>query len=65
MTTGKLAFLLGYKLKLNYCYLTLDIAPVLSKEFLDVQATIECRFILKCVCDMIITYSQYNMKTLI
>ena len=30
-----------------------DIVPVLSKEFLDVQATLECRFTLKRVCDMI------------
>ena len=32
-------------------------APVLSKESLDIQATIECRFTLKRVRDMIITYS--------
>ena len=30
-----------------------DIWPVLSKEFLDVQATLECRFTLKRVCGMI------------
>ena len=35
---------------------TSDIAPVLSKEFLDIQATIECRFALKRVRHMIITY---------
>ena len=35
-----------------------DIPPVLSKEFLDIQATIQCRFTLKRVDDMIITYSQ-------
>ena len=35
----------------------LDMVPVSSKEFLDIQATIECRFILKHVCGMIITYS--------
>ena len=29
-----------------------------SKEFLDIQATIECRFTLKRVRDMIRTYSQ-------
>ena len=34
-----------------------DIAPVLNKEFLDIQATIECRFTLKLVRDMIIIYS--------
>ena len=39
---------------------TSDIAPVLSKEFLDTQATIECGFTLKRVHDMIRTYSQMN-----
>ena len=33
---------------------------VLSKEFLDIQVTIECGFTLKCVCDMIRTYSQMH-----
>ena len=37
---------------------TSDIAPVSSKEFLDIHATIECRFTLKRVRDMIRTYSQ-------
>ena len=36
---------------------TSDIATVSSKEILDIQATIECRFTLKCVRDIIITYS--------
>ena len=36
---------------------TLDIASVSSKEFLDIHATTECRFTLKCVCDMIKTHS--------
>ena len=36
---------------------TSDIAPVSSKEFLDIQATTECRFILKRICDMIGTHS--------
>ena len=36
---------------------TSDITPVLSKEFLDLQATTEHRFTLKRVRDMIITYS--------
>ena len=35
-----------------------DIAPVLSKEFLVGQATVECRFTLKCVRGMIIAYNQ-------
>ena len=34
---------------------TLDLAPVLSKEFLGIQANIDCGFTLKCVGDMIIT----------
>ena len=33
-----------------------DFAPASSKEFLDIQATIECRFTLKRVRDMIKTY---------
>ena len=39
---------------------SLYFAPVLSKEFVDIQATIECGFTLKCVCDMIRTYSQMH-----
>ena len=35
-----------------------DFAPASSKEFLDIQATIECGFTLKRVRDMIITYSK-------
>ena len=37
---------------------TSDFAPALSKEFLDIQATINFAFILKCVPDMTRTYSQ-------
>ena len=36
--------------------LTSDIAPVSSKEFLDTQGTIDCRFTLKGICDMIRTH---------
>ena len=36
---------------------TSDIASVSSKEFLHIHITIECRFTLKCVCDMIKTHS--------
>ena len=32
-------------------------APALSKEFLDIQATVECGFTLKFVRDMIKTYN--------
>ena len=35
-----------------------DFAPASSKEFLDIQATIECGFTLKRVRDMIRTYNQ-------
>ena len=34
-----------------------DFAPASSKEFLDIQATIECGFTLKRVRDMTKTYS--------
>ena len=36
--------------------------PVWSKEFLDIQATIECTFPLKRVLDMIITYNKVRVK---
>ena len=39
---------------------TPDIAPVLSKEFLDIQATIECGFTLKRVRDIIRKYSEFG-----
>ena len=37
-----------------------DIAPVSSKEFLDIQATIECGFTMKRVRHMIRAYSQMH-----
>ena len=37
-----------------------DFAPGSSKEFLDIQAAIECGFTLKRVRDMTRTYSQYK-----
>ena len=45
----------------EYCCCQLkssDIAPVLSKEFLHIQATVECRLTLKWLGDIIIRYSQ-------
>ena len=42
----------------------LDIAPVSTKRLLDIQATMKCRFTLKRVRDMIITYSLINMFSL-
>ena len=38
-----------------------DYALASSKEFLDIQATIECGFTLKCVRDMIRTYNCFYM----
>ena len=37
---------------------TSDLASVSSKEFLDIQVTLECRFTLKHVRDMIRTYNE-------
>ena len=37
-----------------------DFAPASSKEFLDIQVTIEYGFTLKRVCDMVSTYSQMH-----
>ena len=39
---------------------TPDIASVLSKEFLDIQATIECGLTLKRMRDIIKTYSEFG-----
>ena len=50
----------------HYAVYKVYIAPVSSKEFLDIQENIECGFTLKCVRDMIRTYStmkQYINKT--
>ena len=38
------------------------LVPVSSKEFLDIQVTIECGFTLKCIHDMIKTYSQMHRR---
>ena len=38
--------------------LTSDVVPVSNKEFLNIQATIERRFTLKSVRDMIVTYNN-------
>ena len=37
---------------------TSDFTPALGKEFLEIQANIECGLTLKCVHDMIRTYSE-------
>ena len=41
---------------------TSDIATTLTKGFLDIQSTIECRFNLERVRDVIITYSQCTVQ---
>ena len=41
---------------------TLNIAPVLSKDFLYIQATIKSRLTLKRARDMITTYRQQTLK---
>ena len=45
------------KIELNWTQIS-DFAPASSKEFLDIQATIEWGFTLKRVRDMIRTYNQ-------
>ena len=40
---------------------TSHIALVLSKEFLDIQETVECRFTLKRICDMTRTYWHQHL----
>ena len=40
---------------------TSDTTPASSKDFLDIQAAIECRLSLKHVRDMIITNSQIHL----
>ena len=40
--------------------ITSDMALVSSKEFLDIQATVECGFTVERVGDMIRTYSQMH-----
>ena len=42
---------------------TSDIAPVSSKRFIGIQATIECGFTLKRVRDMMRTYSSQMHRT--
>ena len=41
-----------------------DFAPALSKELLEIEATIECGFTPKRVRDMIRTYSQTQVDVL-
>ena len=44
----------------EYLSVRVHLTPASSKEFLDIQATIECGFTLKRVRDMIKTYSQMH-----
>ena len=45
----------------NPVAVTSNIAPVSSKNFLDIPATTACSFIFKCVRDMIRTYRVKNV----
>ena len=47
------------------CHLNSAITPVWSKEFLDIQATIECGFTLKYVRGMIRTYRLVSILPLL
>ena len=40
---------------------TSDFEPASSKEFFDIQATIECGFNMKCIRDMTRIYSQVSI----
>ena len=51
----------GYGSNLVAVIETSDTTPVLSKKLLDFQETIECRFTLKHVRDMIKKYSQMHL----
>ena len=42
---------------------TSNIAPVSSMEFLNIQATVECKFTLKCARGMIRTYCKNILTT--
>ena len=63
-----LAKLLSVRLGISSCWFgslcsnLTGIAPVSTKEFLDINGNIECGFTVKCVCDMIITYSRMEGK---
>ena len=45
---------------MNYVVVGLNPVAVSRKKFLDIQAIIECRFTLKRLRDMIITYSSLS-----
>ena len=48
----------GCGIESSCSHLNSDFAPASSKEFLNIQATIECEFILKCIHDMIRTVKK-------
>ena len=52
----------GYGFESRYSHLNLDIKPVLSSEFLDIQANTKYRFTLKLVCDMMRTHNHWYWK---
>ena len=51
----------GCGFKSCWNHLNLDVVPVLSKEFLDIQATIDCGFTLNHVLDIIRRYCQMHL----
>ena len=55
-----LAKQLSVRLRTKWLWIRVPLTPVSSKELLEIQANIECRFILKHVRDMTITYSQMH-----
>ena len=56
--------LCGCEFESPYCHLNFRYVPVSSKEFLDIQATLECWFILKRVRDMIIAYNTIGLVSI-
>ena len=52
--------MLRFHLQTKWFWLHLNFVPASSKEFLDIQVSIECGFTLKRVRDMARTYSQMH-----
>ena len=59
-TGQKRSFFFGPKISSKIIPRGCNMISVLSKKFLEIQATIECRFTLKRARDLKITYSQIN-----
>ena len=55
----RISELIHFRLRISdYALRISDFAPASSNELLDIQGTIECGFTLKCISDMIRTYSH-------